>query len=73
MIIKYNTLKYIKEHKIRQTLLARKLKISKQLLYYHIRTGHLSITTINAMAQILKVAPSKVLNDLNNNYIKQKI
>lgn len=73
MILKYDIKKYLKDNSIQQTRLARRLGMSKQLLYYYINTEEVSAIMINTLSELLKIAPSKVLNDLNNNYIKTKI
>jgi len=73
MILKYDIKKYLKDNSIQQTRLAKRLGMSKQLLYYYIHTEEVSAIMINTLSELLKIAPSKVLNDLNNNYIKTKI
>jgi transcriptional regulator with XRE-family HTH domain len=66
---KYKTRQFIKDNKIQQTRLARKLGISKELLYYYINTNKISHDMLNKIAEILKTERTKVIDNLNNNYI----
>jgi transcriptional regulator with XRE-family HTH domain len=66
---KYKTRQFIKDNKIQQTRLARKLGISKQLLQYYITTNKISHDMLNKIAEILKTERTKVIDNLNNNYI----
>lgn len=66
---KYKTKDFIKDNKIQKTRLARKLKMSKQLLQYYISTNKISHDMLNKIAEILKTERTKVIDNLNNNYI----
>lgn len=66
---KYKTKDFIKDNKIQKTRLARKLNMSKQLLQYYISTNKISYDMINKIAEILKTERTKVIDNLNNNYI----
>lgn len=66
---KYRTRQFIKDNKIQQTRLARKLGMSKELLYYYINTNKISYDMVDKIAEILKTEQTKVIDNLNNNYI----
>jgi len=67
---KYKTRQYLKDNKIQQTRLARKLKMSKELLYYYINTQKIPYVMVNKIAEILKTNSEKVISDLNNYIIE---
>ena len=66
---KYKTKDFIKDNKIQKTRLARKLNMSKQLLQYYISTEKISYDMVDKIAEILKTERTKVIDNLNNNYI----
>lgn len=66
---KYRTKDFLKDNKIQKTRLARKLGMSKQLMQYYVGSQRISFLMVDKIAEILKTERTKVIDNLNNNYI----
>jgi transcriptional regulator with XRE-family HTH domain len=73
MIIKYDLKKFFEEKGLKQSFLAEKVGISKQLFNYKINQGDISLSMLAIIADEIGMPIEKLTKVLNEKYVKVKI